>query len=112
MIGSRIRELRTSILNMSQLEFSKILGISQGALSEIESGGRGLPIEAAERLAKYSLKDNRIDITWILTGRNKQEYYNSREKSLITSFRTLDERGKNTVEYVARYENEYYKNRK
>jgi transcriptional regulator with XRE-family HTH domain len=61
-IGSRIRELRGSVL---QEELAAQLGISQGQLSKIERGKLGptadLLIRLIERFGRSS--------DWILTGR-------------------------------------------
>ena len=67
-VGERLAYTRNTILSMNQKDFSKLLCISQGALSEIENNKRGLPMEAIIELMKYSKKDIRISCTWILTG--------------------------------------------
>lgn len=105
MIGKRLKTLRKDVLKINQSEFSKILGISQGALSCIEKGDRGVPITAIQKLAEYSLIDGRVDIIWILIGTNSGKI-NAREASILELFKVLDEHGKKAVEMIANYEYE------
>ena len=70
-VGERLAYTRSTILSMNQKDFSKLLGVSQGALSEIENNKRGLPMEAIIELMKYSKTDNSISCSWILTGDSK-----------------------------------------
>jgi transcriptional regulator with XRE-family HTH domain len=63
LIGSRIRELRSEIL---QEELAAYLGISQGQLSKIERGKLGPTVEVLLRLVKKF--DKSAD--WILSGKN------------------------------------------
>jgi len=50
-IGKRIKELRKS-KKMTSVELANLLGITQGALSTVESGRRGISIEVAKKLSE------------------------------------------------------------
>ena len=80
-IRNRIREIRLNS-NLKQKEFADILGISQGFMSDIETGKK---LPGFEFLVMLSQKMN-ISIDWILTGKgnkyiSKDEIYVS-EKPL------------------------------
>ncbi|MEB1806017.1 MAG: helix-turn-helix domain-containing protein [Bacillaceae bacterium] len=62
-IGERIKELRKSV-DLSQKEFSKKIGISQGSLSDIEKG-RNKP--SIETFIAISNQFN-VTIDWIIKG--------------------------------------------
>lgn len=102
-MNNRMKKLRKDILHMDQKEFSELIGISQSGLSDIERGQRGLSANVIERLAGFALKDNRIDITWLITG-NRVSDLTEREVELLESFNKLDERGKQTIEAMLQYE--------
>ena len=67
-VGERISYIRSTVLSMNQKDFARLLGISQGALSEIEHDKRGLPMEAIIELIKYSKENTSVSCSWILTG--------------------------------------------
>lgn len=50
-VNERIRDIRKRN-GMSQLEFGKLLGVSNSTVSEWESGNRGVPIDAIDQIAK------------------------------------------------------------
>lgn len=98
-IGKRISYTRNTILSMNQKEFSRLLGISQGALSEIENDKRGLSMEAIIELIKYSKSDNSVSVSWILTGATDTHTssLSADETELINTYRTLDRRGQHRI---------------
>lgn len=102
-VGERLAYTRNTILSMNQKDFSKLLCISQGALSEIENNKRGLPMEAIIELMKYSKKDIRISCTWILTGiedTTSAPALSTDEKELLTTYNKLDRRGQHRVHTI------------
>ncbi len=102
-IGERLLYTRTQILSMSQTEFSRMLKISQGALSEIENNKRGIPLEAIIELLKYSNQDNNISCKWILTGLKDEINHTELtvdEKELITTYNLLDRRGQHRIHTI------------
>ena len=102
-VGKRLAYTRSSILSMSQKDFAKLIGVSQGALSEIENNKRGLPMEAIIELMKYSKTDIRISCTWILTGLSDDtstSLLSNDEKELITTYNKLDRRGQHRVHTI------------
>lgn len=84
---------------MNQKDFANLIGVSQGALSQIENNKRGLPMEAIVELMKYSKKNNSISCFWILTGitENTNEILSDNEKELIETYKKLDNRGKHRI---------------
>lgn len=102
-VGERLAYTRNSILSMNQKDFAKLIGVSQGALSEIENNKRGLPMEAIIELMKYSKTDIRISCTWILTGLadvTSASSLSNDEKELITTYNKLDRRGQHRVHTI------------
>lgn len=88
---------------MNQKDFSKLIGVSQGALSEIENNKRGLPMEAIIELMKYSKTDNSVSCSWILTGISDADPSSSLsndEKELIDTYNKLDRRGQHRIHTV------------
>ena len=71
-VGERLAYTRNTILSMNQKDFSKLLCISQGALSEIENNKRGLPMEAIIELMKYSkkIKIDRAKVLLLTTNKS------------------------------------------
>ncbi len=102
-VGERLAYTRNTLLSMNQKDFAKLLGVSQGALSEIENNKRGLPMEAIIELMKYSKTDISISCTWILTGIEdipKTSNLSNDEKELIETYAKLDRRGQHRVHTV------------
>lgn len=102
-VGERLSYVRTSILSMNQTEFARMLGVSQGALSEIEKNKRGMPMEAIIELMKYSKSNNSISCSWILTGETEANHnigLTADEKELLQTYQTLDRRGQHRVHTV------------
>lgn len=100
-IGTRLSKIRREVLNMSQAEFSTILGISQGALSEIEKDKRGLTQEAIISMIHFSYEDSRFPFEYILTGHIRVSIdQDSREiLDLLNMFS-----GRERVKFIARCE--------
>lgn len=102
-VGERLAYTRNTVLSMNQKDFSKLLGISQGALSEIENNKRGLPMEAIIELMKYSKTDNSVSCSWILTGMSDDApgaMLSNDEKELISTYNKLDRRGQHRVHTI------------
>lgn len=66
--GARLRELRKKN-NLSGTELANILEISQGSLSEIETGKTKPSFKTIENI----IKKTDIDLFWLLTGTRKKE---------------------------------------
>lgn len=99
-IGERLSYVRSTILEMNQAEFAKLLGVSQGALSAMENNKRGLPMEAIIKLILYSKKNNSISCSWILTGIDDTPSHPTLsldEQELLSTYNCLDNRGKHSV---------------
>jgi len=62
-VGRRIRELRG--FDLTQAEFARRIGVSQGYLSYVERGAKEI---GAETLLRISLEFQR-SIEWLLTGK-------------------------------------------
>lgn len=102
-VGERLAYTRSTILSMNQTNFSKILGISQGALSEIEKNRRGLPMEAIIELMKYSKENNSISCMWILTGEKEASKFTTLtkdESELLVTYNQLDRRGQHRIHTI------------
>jgi transcriptional regulator with XRE-family HTH domain len=63
-IGERIREIRKE-KGLTQIEFSKILGITQDKLSKYETGRVGVPIEIILKISD----EFKISLDWLLKGK-------------------------------------------
>jgi len=87
-INERIKQVRTE-LNMTQVNFSKMISISQSSLGEIETGVR----KVNNRIIQLICSQFNVSIDWIKTGNG--DIYN-KEKSeiglehLIELYRQLD----------------------
>lgn len=100
-IGERLAHVRKNILSMNQKEFAQLIGLSQGALSDVENNNRGLPMEAIIELIKYSKSDNSFSCDWILTGvKDEPIGLTSDETELIKTYNKLDRRGQHRVHTV------------
>ena len=102
-VGERLAYIRTKILRMNQKDFSKLLGVSQGALSEMENDKRGIPMEAIIELMKYSKSDKLFSCFWILTGTDespRRDSLSEDEQELLQTYAKLDRRGRHRVHTV------------
>lgn len=93
-IGDNVRRLR-KIHNLNQIEFAKLIGVSQGSLSDIESG-KSKP--SVETVVSIHLKFG-CSLEWLLNGTESQNKsvhdrsnleLNDLENELISAFRELD----------------------
>lgn len=102
-VGERLAYTRSTILSMNQKDFAKLIGVSQGALSEIENNKRGLPMEAIIELMKYSKSDTSISCSWILTGiadTVPASNLTNDEQELVDTYNKLDRRGQHRVHTI------------
>lgn len=67
-IGGKVKSIRKE-LELNQVEFSRMLGISQGRLSEIEQD-KTKP--SAETLIEMKRKAN-VDLNWLLNDENQSD---------------------------------------
>lgn len=92
-VGDRLKYVRTKVLKITQGECASILGMSQGALSDVESNNRGLSQEAIIALIQYSKQDILFPYEWILTGIETKSYNSTKistdEQELIDAYRKL-----------------------
>lgn len=51
-IGERIKFLRTSLLNMSQEDFAKKIGLDRTYMSKIEAGKQNLTLETLNKICE------------------------------------------------------------
>ena len=98
-IGKRIVYIRKNVLFLNQKDFSKLLSISQGALSDVENGNRGLTTNALIRLFEYSKEENSFSFAWLLSGKGQPlsleiPILTTDEQELLNSYRQLDSRGR------------------
>ena len=87
-VGERIKSIRRHH-NLTQIEFAQSLEISQGTLSEIESGKAKPSFDVLVRLAdKYM-----VDMNWLIM--NQQADLNivlqENERTLLHNFRNLED---------------------
>lgn len=100
-IGERLAYVRKNILLMNQTEFSRLIGVSQGALSDIENNNRGLSMEAIIELIKYSKTNNLFSFFWILTGIEEEPIgLSPDETELLNTYKRLDRRGQHRVHTI------------
>lgn len=101
-IGKRLSYIRKNIFNLNQKAFSNLIGVSQGALSDIENGNRGLSMEALICLCEYSKGDNPFSFSWLLLGKGEPvnleaPLLTDDEQELLNSYRQLDSRGRHII---------------
>ncbi len=82
-LGKRIKKLREN-KNLNQLEFSKILNISNTTLSQYEAGNRTPNDEIKEKVADYF----NVSVDYLL-GRSKK-FNSEAENSKIVKSNSLD----------------------
>lgn len=102
-IAERMKYLRNSF-NLSQKEFSKIIGLGQSRLSEIESGKNKPSFDTLVAIAE----NFSISMDWLISGTGSimekhdnpqnETTYSYDEVKLIESFRLLTERQKGRIE--------------
>ncbi|NQX63687.1 helix-turn-helix transcriptional regulator [Paenibacillus qinlingensis] len=92
-IGENVRRLR-KIHDLNQIEFAKLIGVSQGSLSDIESGKCNPSVETVVSI--YSTFECSLD--WLLNTESQKKSENKisnselsyLEQELISAFRELD----------------------
>lgn len=83
-IGIRVRDVRKRN-NFTQTQFSELIGISQGNLSEIELGNSK---PSADTLISISVNFN-VDLNWLLLGSNDRQFTNyqdDQQKALLVEY--------------------------
>lgn len=91
-IGKRIREIRKE-MKMSQIEFSKILKITQDKLSKYENGRIRPPIEIILSISKIF----NISLNWLLMGKGdkylkKEEEFDEEIYKMAKNLQVLKEK--------------------
>ena len=89
-INDRIKYLRKDLLNLTQTDFGKKLGIGKSAISHIESG----TTLVTEQNMKLICKEFNVNYLWLKEGEG--EVFSTVEKSLID--RLTDEYELNPVQ--------------
>jgi transcriptional regulator with XRE-family HTH domain len=92
-IGENVRRLR-KIHDLNQIEFAKLIGVSQGSLSDIESGKCNPSVETVVSI--YSTFE--CSLEWLLNTESQKKTENTisnselsyLEQELISTFRELD----------------------
>ncbi|HIW31785.1 MAG TPA: helix-turn-helix domain-containing protein [Candidatus Paenibacillus intestinavium] len=91
-IGENIRKLRKKI-ELTQIEFAKQIGVSQGTLSDIEQGNCNPSIETLMSIHERC----RVSIHWLLKGYEEpptgnSEVFNQSQNDLFNVIRLLPEK--------------------
>lgn len=97
-IGLNIKRLR-KLNKMNQNEFAKKIGVSQGSLSDIESGKSKPAVDTV-----ISIYDNfQCSLEWLLTGKEKNSSFelSTIEERLLTIVKVLNERDKEELLEIA-----------
>ena len=100
MLGERIRETRKRN-QMNQTEFSQLIGVSQGTLSELEQNKYNPSLETILAIIKVF----NVNATWLLFGDVANEdgiieiggEFNKVENSLVNKFRMLSIRDQGEI---------------
>lgn len=98
-IGQRLKEWRKS-KGLTTLDINKATGLSTGGLSAYERDEK--LIGSKTLLALW--EEYKIDIAWILTGKNDSDLTPDEQK-LVEFYRNTDDRGKRTIITTAENEN-------
>jgi len=101
-IGQRLVYIRKNVFALNQIKFAALLRISQGTLSDIENGNRGLPTEAIISLCEHSQEDTPFSLTWLLIGKGEPlsletQILTEDEREMLNSYTQLDTRGKHII---------------
>ena len=101
-IGIRLLYTRKHIFKSNQKNFAEILGISQGALSDIENGNRNLSQESLTCLYNRSTGEPSFSFGWLLLGTGEPfdtivPMLPEDEQELLDCYRQLDNRGQHIV---------------
>lgn len=99
-LGDRIKYVRKKN-KMNQVEFAKIIGVSQGTLSELEQDKYKPSIETIILIYKHF----KVDLEWLLVNLNKENSQTNaciskiedKEVELLTLFRKLSTRDEDEI---------------
>lgn len=80
-IGERIKHIR-KINNMTQIEFSNVVGVAQGTLSEIEGGKARPSFDMIYEIKKHF----QVDLDWLIMGVDMDK---AAEYEFLQKFRML-----------------------
>jgi transcriptional regulator with XRE-family HTH domain len=105
-INERIKKIRISVAKMNQIDFSKVIGIKQSSLSDIETGKTK---EIDERIIIILSNEFGINGEWIRSG--KGEMYKRSDLALAeligNKIENMSEVGKQSVmEFLKLSENQ------
>ena len=95
-IGERLRKWRKDS-NLTMVEISNQTGIAHGAMSAYERELTTISVKSLVLL----MENYDIDIVWILTGKENEDFLTSEEKELIRFFRRCNQEGKTAVKTTA-----------
>ena len=85
-MNKRLKYLRKNILNITQTEISKALGINVSTYSMIESGHR----ELKDRYIKVLVAEYSVNEQWLRCGVGKAKTLTPKQKELMDSFEQLE----------------------
>lgn len=97
--SDRISYIRKTILNLNQQSFAKLILLSQGALSDVEHGKRGLTQDSLIELYKLS-KEHKFSFEWLLLGTGDivcSSTLTKEEEELLSNYKKLDTRGVHVI---------------
>lgn len=97
-MGERIKAARTDA-GYDQQEFAKLVGMSQSALSEVESGRSKEPRASAFMRMVRLLQ---VSPRWLAEGKGPMRDHNDDERELIEVFRGIDEKSRRLLLASAR----------
>jgi transcriptional regulator with XRE-family HTH domain len=114
-IGKRIQKLRKDN-KLTQVQFSKVIGISQGRLSEIEKDKNKPSVDTLESIKQnfnisldwliignYPISDNSdllVSDSTVKYGEPDQEQFTNDEINIISLYRKLSVKEKNKIEGI------------
>ena len=111
-LGGKIKSIR-KINKLNQNEFSNIIGVSQGTLSELETDKYAPSLEII-----LDIKTNfGVDLEWILLDSTEKEHtklfmtrLDNSEIDLISNFRKLNTRDKREITEIMKLKINHYNN--
>jgi len=98
-------------LSYKVVEFGKLVGLSIGAMSEVENDNRQPPFKALLSICELAF-ENDIDLPWLLLGKysNTNILHENNvdltqdEKQILSAFRSFDLRGRAAIMNAVIYE--------
>lgn len=92
-IGKRVKHIRKTN-DMTQIEFSRVIGIAQGTLSEIEAGKSKPSFEMIYEIKKHF----QTDLDWLIMGEDfPGANYKTTECELLQNFWSVEPHVRNEV---------------